>query len=83
MCSGEDEKYEVKELDATRLRRHGGRRRSRNNGWELNPCTREDEAPLVRRAPVTRIGIGIATFVRNFHGAGVIWGTQSGWVAPA
>ncbi len=34
-------KYEVKELGATELRGHGEGKQSRNDAWELNPCTRE------------------------------------------
>ncbi len=59
-------KYEVKESGATEFRRHDGRRQSKNDVWELNPCTREVEAPLVRKASVTRMGISIAAFFENF-----------------
>ncbi len=44
-------KYEVRELGATELRGHGGRRQSQNDVWELNPCTREVEAPLITSVP--------------------------------
>ncbi len=65
-------KYEVKELGATELRGHGGRRQSQNDVWELNPCIREVEAPLVRRASATRMGISIAAFFENFIGTDVV-----------
>ncbi len=63
-------KYEVKELGATELRRR--RKQSRNSVWESNPCTCEVEAPLVRRASVTRMRIGIAAFFENFMGTDVM-----------
>ncbi len=62
-------KYEVKELGATELRRGRWKEQSWNNAWEPNPCTRVD-APLVRKAFVTRIGISIAAFFENFLGTG-------------
>ncbi len=65
-------KYEVKELGATKLRGHGMRRQSRNDVRELNSCTRDAEAPLVRKASVTRMGIGMAAFFENFLGTGVL-----------
>ncbi len=65
-------KYEVKELGATELRGHGVRRQSRNDVRELNSCTREVEPPLVRGAFVTRMGIGMAVFLENFIGTGVV-----------
>ncbi len=66
-------KYEVKELGATELRGHGGRRQSQNDVWELEPCTRDVETPLVRRASATRMGISIVAFFENFIGTGVIF----------
>ncbi len=70
-------KYEVKELGATELRGQGGRRKSQNDVWELNPRAREVEAPLVRRASATRMGISIAALFENFIGTGVVQGTTS------
>ncbi len=64
-------KYEVKELGATELRRGVGRRQSRNDARGMNQSTREVEAPLVRRASVTRMRINITAFLENFIGAGV------------
>ncbi len=64
-------RYEVKELGATRLCRHGGRRQSRKDVWEPNPRTREVEVPIVRRADVTRMGISIAAYLENSIGTGV------------
>ncbi len=69
--NGEGVKYEVKELGATELRRGVGRRQSRNNAKGINQSTREVEAPLVRRASVTRIGISIGALLENFIGTGV------------
>ncbi len=43
-------KYEVKELGATELRGHGGRRQSQNDVWELNQSTREGDTSVVREA---------------------------------
>ncbi len=63
-------KYEVKKLGATEMRGHGERRQDRNDEWELNPCTREVETLLVRRAGVTRMEISIAAFSENFIGTG-------------
>ncbi len=65
-------KYEVKELGATELRGHGMRRQSRNDVRELNSCTRDAEAPLVRRAGVTRMGTGMAAILENFIGTGAV-----------
>ncbi len=59
-------KYEVKELGATELRRHGGRRQSRNDAWGINQSTREDEAPLVRRAREPRIGTCASAICKKF-----------------
>ncbi len=64
-------KYEVKELGATELRGGVGKRQSLNDVWGLDPCTCEVEAPLVRRASATRMGISIAAFLENFNGTGV------------
>ncbi len=64
-------KYEVKEFGATELRGHGERRQSRNDARGINQSTREVEAPLVRRAFVTRVGIGMAAILENFIGRGV------------
>ncbi len=55
-------KYEVKQLGTTELRVHDERRQSRNDVWGPDPCTREVEAPLVRRASATRMEIGIVAF---------------------
>ncbi len=67
-------KYEVKELGATELRRGVGGRQSRNDAEGINQSTREVEAPLVRRASVTRVGISMAAFFENFLGTGVqVW----------
>ncbi len=63
-------KYEVKELGATELRRGVGKRQSQNDVWGENPRTRDVEAPLARRASVTRMGISIAAFFENFIGTG-------------
>ncbi len=52
-------KYEVKELGATELRRGVGRRQNRNEARGINQSTREVEAPLVRRAAATRMGISM------------------------
>ncbi len=64
-------KYEVKELGATELRRGVGKRQSWNLAWGTNPCTREDEAPLVHRASATRMRISMAAILENFIGTGV------------
>ncbi len=66
-------KYEVKELGATELRGHGGRRQSKNDVWGLNPCTRDVEAHLVRRASVPRMGTSIAAILENFIGTAVVF----------
>ncbi len=65
-------KYEVKELGATELRGCAERKRSRKGAWGINQSTREDEAPLVRRASESRMGISMAAFLENFLGTGVI-----------
>ncbi len=61
----------MKELGATELRGVEWKEQSRNNVLEPNPCTRDVEAPLVRRAPATRTGISIAAIHENFTGTGV------------
>ncbi len=54
------------------LRGHGGRRQSQNDVWELNPCPREVEALLVRKASLTRMGISMAAFPENFIETSVV-----------
>ncbi len=67
LSRGNGIKCEVKELGATELRREVGKRQSRNDVRELNPCGRDVEALLVRRASVTRMGISITAFFREFY----------------
>ncbi len=43
-------KYEVRELGATELRKSVGRRQSRNDASEPNPCTRGDDTSVVCEA---------------------------------
>ncbi len=62
----------MKELGATELRGCAERKRSRKGAWRINQSTREDEAPLVRRASESRMGIGMAAFLENFLGTGVV-----------
>ncbi len=64
-------KCEVKELGATEMRGRDGRRQSGNDAWRPNLRSREIEAPLVRRASITRMGISIAAFFENSIGTGV------------
>ncbi len=64
-------KYEVKELGATELRGCAERKRSREGAWGENPRTRDVEAPLVRRASESSMGISMAAFLENFLGTGV------------
>ncbi len=64
-------KCEVKELGATGLRREKRRTQSGSDAWGRNQCPRDMEAPLVRGASATRMGISIAAFFENFIGTGV------------
>ncbi len=61
-------KYEEKESGATELRRWERWTQSRNEAWEPNPCTRGDEAPLVRKASVTRMGTSVEAVDGKFLG---------------
>ncbi len=64
-------KYEVEELGATELRRGVEGKRGENGARGVNPCSREVEVPLVRRASVTRMGISMAAVCENFIGTSV------------
>ncbi len=66
-------KYEVR---SERVRRNGVAQREMEEAKPeqrvgTNPCTCDVEAPLVRRASVTHMGISIAAFFENFIGTGV------------
>ncbi len=58
-------------LGATRLRGGMWGKRSGNDAWKPNLRAREVEAPSVRGAFVTRMGISMAVFLENFIGMGV------------
>ncbi len=44
---------------------------SGNDAWRPNLCNREVSTPLIRKASVTRTGIGIASFFEVLFGTGV------------
>ncbi len=67
-------KYEVRELGATELRGHGGRRQSWNDAWGIDQCTREVDALLERGVCETRMGISMAALFENFIGTDVSTG---------
>ncbi len=60
-------KYEVKELGTTGLRGGVERRRSRKNARGINSYTREEDAPIARRASVTCMEINIAAFLKIYR----------------